>query len=63
MKIEVDVEQFAKDIKAGKSIGGRDGALDSLIKQLAEAVLATDIESHLAQNLSSNRKMVIVQKL
>ena len=22
MKIEIDVEQFAKDIKAGKSIGG-----------------------------------------
>jgi len=34
MKIEIDVEQFAKDIKAGKSIGGTDGALGSLIKQL-----------------------------
>lgn len=37
MKIEIDVEQFAKDIKAGKSIGGADGALGSLIKQLTEA--------------------------
>ncbi|WP_434232763.1 hypothetical protein [Aliarcobacter cryaerophilus] len=27
MKIEIDVEQFAKDIKAGKSIGGANGAL------------------------------------
>ncbi|MDQ1325716.1 MAG: putative transposase, partial [Campylobacterota bacterium] len=34
MKIEIDVEQFAKDIKAGKSISGADGALGSLIKQL-----------------------------
>ena len=40
MKIEVDVEQFARDIKAGKSIGGSDGALGSLIKQLTEAALA-----------------------
>ena len=34
MKTEVDVEQFAQDIKAGKGIGGSDGALSSLIKQL-----------------------------
>ena len=32
MKIEIDVEQFAHDMKAGKSIGGKDGALGSLIK-------------------------------
>lgn len=40
MKIEIDVEQFARDIKAGKSIGGANGALGSLIKQLTEAALA-----------------------
>ena len=34
MRIEMDVEQFARDIKAGKSIGGSNGALGSLIKQL-----------------------------
>ena len=34
MKIEIDVEQFANDIKSGKSIGGANGALGSLIKQL-----------------------------
>ncbi len=26
MKIEIDAEQFARDIKAGKSIGGKDEA-------------------------------------
>ena len=26
MKIEIDVEQFARDMKAGKSICGKDGA-------------------------------------
>lgn len=29
MNIEIDVEQFAKDIKAGKSIGGKDGTLSN----------------------------------
>ena len=55
MNIEIDVEQFAKDIKAGKSIGGANGALGSLIKQLTEAALAAEIDSHLAQDLSNNR--------
>ena len=34
MNIEIDVDKFARDIKAGKSIGGKDEALGSLIKQL-----------------------------
>jgi transposase-like protein len=56
MKIEVDVAQFARDIKAGKGIGGADGALTFLIKQLTEAALAAELDSHLAQDLSKNRK-------
>ena len=56
MKIEIDVEQFARDIKAGKSIGGSEGALGSLIKQLTEAALTAEIDSHLAQDLTKNRK-------
>ena len=56
MTIEVDVEQFARDIKAGKSIGGSGGALGSLIKQLTEAALAAEIDSHLALDLTRNRK-------
>lgn len=56
MKIEVDVEQFAKDIKSGKGIGGADGALSSLIKQLTEAALAAEIDSHLSEDLNKNRK-------
>jgi len=56
MKIAIDVEQFAKDIKAGKGIGGADGTLGDLIKQLAEAALAAEIDSHLLQDLSENRK-------
>ena len=44
MKIEIDVEQFTCYIKAGKSIGGANGALGSLIKQLTEAALAPELE-------------------
>ena len=42
-KIEIDVEQFARDIKSGKGISGADGALSSLIKQLTEAALRAKI--------------------
>jgi len=56
MKIEIDVEQFARDIKSGKSIGGKNGALSSLIKQLTEAALAAEIDSHLAQDMTKNRR-------
>ena len=50
MKINIDVEQFSRDVKAGKSIGPKDGALGSLIKQLTEAELAAKIDSHLTQD-------------
>ena len=57
MKIEVDVKQFAQDFKTGKGIGGADGALSSLIKQLTEAALVAEIiDSHLAQDLNKNSK-------
>jgi hypothetical protein len=56
MKVEIDVEQFAKDIKAGKSISGKDGILSSLIKQLTEAALEAEIDSHLAQDVEKNRR-------
>jgi len=62
MKLEIDVEQFARDIKAGKSIDGKDRALSSLIKQLTEATLATEIDSHLTQDLNRNRKNGYVSK-
>ena len=51
MKIEIDVEEFAEQIKSGK-----DGALTPLIKQLTELTLQAELESHLAQDLTKNRK-------
>ena len=39
MKIEIDVADFAAQLQAGKGIGGKDGALTPLIKQLTEMAL------------------------
>ncbi len=57
MKIEIDVEEFAEQLKAGKGIGGKDGALTPLIKQLTEMALQAELETHLSQDLDEiNRK-------
>jgi hypothetical protein len=42
MKYEIDVEEFAKAIKDGKGISGKDGALTPLIKQLTELALQAE---------------------
>lgn len=46
MKIEIDVAAFAAQLKAGKGIGGKDGALAPIIKQLTEMALQIEIETH-----------------
>lgn len=56
MKIEIDVEEFAEQIKSGKGLSGKDGALTPLIKQLTEMTLQAELESHLAGDLTKNRK-------
>jgi len=49
-------------IKQGARIDGKDGVLAPLIKQLTEAVLEAEIESHLSTEIN-NRKTVNLQKL
>ncbi|MFA7086101.1 MAG: IS256 family transposase [Aliarcobacter sp.] len=56
MKIEIDVAEFAAQLKSGKGIGGKDGALTPLIKQLTEMALQAELETHLSQDLEKNRK-------
>lgn len=56
MKMEIDVAEFAAQLKAGKGIGGKDGALTPLIKQLTEMALQAELETHLSQDLQRNRK-------
>jgi transposase-like protein len=62
MKIEIDVADFAAQLKAGKGLGGKDGALTPLIKQLTEMALQAELESHLAQDLEQNPKNGITSK-
>lgn len=54
--MEIDVAEFAAQLKAGKGIGGKDGALTPLIKQLTEMALQAELETHLSQDLEQNRK-------
>jgi len=63
MKIEIDVAEFAAQLKAGKGIGGKDGALTPLIKQLTEMALQAELETHLSQDLERNRKNGTTSKI
>jgi len=62
MKVEIDVSDFAAQIKSGKGLGGKDGALTPLIKQLTEMALQAELETHLSQDLEQNRKNGVTSK-
>ena len=56
MKIEIDVDEFAQQVKNGQSVTAKGGVLNDLVKQVTEIALQAEIESHLAQDLEKNRK-------
>ena len=56
MKIEIDVDEFAQQVKNGQSVTAKGGVLNDLVKQVTEMALQAEIESHLAQDLEKNRK-------
>ena len=56
MSDKFDFDKALKALQSGKAITGKDGVLTPLIKQLAEAVLETELESHLADDVVANRK-------
>ena len=45
-----------KGIQEGKPFTGKEGVLTSLIKNLAEAALEGELDSHLGQEVSANRR-------
>jgi len=49
-------EQALKDLQSGKDLGGKDGILTPLIKQLTEAALSAELEQHLEHSEQPNRK-------
>lgn len=62
MNIEIDTQAIIEQIRDGKALTCKEGALAPLIKQLTEAALQVEIESHLAQGLDKNRKNVTTSK-
>ncbi len=51
-----DFNEALKQLKAGKPLSGKSGILTPLIKELTEAALEGELESHLSQEISKNRK-------
>jgi len=51
-----DFNDALKAIQSGQAISGKDGVLAPLIKQLTEAALEAELESHLADDILPNRK-------
>ena len=47
---------FEAALKAGQSITGKDGVLGPLVKQLTEAALEAELDSHLAEEVRENRR-------
>lgn len=53
---EFDFDSALKALQEGKPLHGQDGILTPLIKKLAEAALEGELNSHLAQEITANRK-------
>ena len=56
MNQTLDLTDALEQIKAGAKIDGKDGVLTPLIKQLTEAALQAELESHLTTEINKNRK-------
>jgi transposase-like protein len=56
MNQTLDLTDTLEQIKAGAKIDGKDGILAPLIKQLTEAALQAELESHLTTEINKNRK-------
>ena len=53
---EFDFNEAVKDILAGKNINGKDGVLAPLVKQLVEAALEAELDSHITQDVFNGNK-------
>jgi putative transposase len=56
MAEKFDFEAALKAIQSGQSITGKDGVLGPLVKQLTEAALEAELDSHLSEDLAENRR-------
>jgi len=53
---EFDFNDAVQDIMNGKNISGKDGVLAPLVKQLVEAALEAELESHITQDVFAGNK-------
>ncbi|SHO53722.1 transposase, partial [Desulfopila aestuarii] len=53
---EFDFNRALKDLQEGKALMGKEGILTPLIKQLTEAALEAELDSHLKQDITANRR-------
>ncbi|MBF2754997.1 MAG: IS256 family transposase [Gammaproteobacteria bacterium AqS3] len=51
-----DFEEALKAVQSGQAITGKDGVLAPLVKQLTEAALEGELDSHLAEDVTGNRR-------
>ena len=49
MKLEIDVSEFAEQLKSGKGIGGKDGALKGMYNALTEKLTHPVVEQQIQQ--------------
>lgn len=56
MTEKFDFEKALKALQSGQPITGKDGILTPLVKQLTEAALEAEMDSHLADEVRSNRR-------
>ena len=54
MAEKFDFEAALKAVQSGQSITGKDGVLGPLVKQLSEAALEAELDSHLADTAGRN---------
>ena len=54
-EIEFDFNEILQEFKKGKKLTGKGGLLAPLIKQLTEAALEAEIESHIANEVLANK--------
>lgn len=51
-----DFQQALKDLQDGKALMGKEGILTPLVKQLTEAALEAEIDTHLSREITANRR-------
>lgn len=56
MSTPFNFEQALKALQEGQPLTGKNGILTPLIKQLTEAALSAELDSHLANDLEANRR-------